>query len=193
MSSHLIVGLGNPGSAYEWTRHNFGFKVVRAYAEKHGFAFRSGLNGIADFAQREIQGNKIALILPMTYMNTSGQAVRLFMDYFKMPLECLMVVADDIALPFGRMRLRSEGSAGGHNGLKSIEEHLGTQGYPRLRMGIGDRLHGGLADYVLGQFTPEERTDLPSLIEKGVAVLEVWISEGILKATQAASIIKMEK
>lgn len=173
--SLLVVGLGNPGSAYEGTRHNVGFQVVKMWAAKQDLSFRAAAHLSAELAQGKVGEMKVLLLLPMTYMNSSGEAVRLCVDYFKVSLEDLLIVCDDIALPLEEMRLRLEGSAGGHNGLKSIEAHLGTQKYPRLRIGIGDRAEGDLSDHVLGRFTEQESRLLPEIFTRAVEVLDMWI------------------
>jgi peptidyl-tRNA hydrolase, PTH1 family len=174
----LVVGLGNPGKAYDETRHNVGFRVVRRLAEKIGIPFHQGSYFSGEIAQGRMEGKKVIFLLPMTYMNSSGQSVKMCADYFKISSEQILVVCDDVALPFGTLRLRAEGSSGGHNGLKSVEEHLGTKNYPRLKIGIGDRKQGGLADYVLGRFSADENESLPNVIEKAALVVERWIVDG---------------
>ncbi len=178
----FVVGLGNPGSQYEETRHNIGFKVLRAFAKKQGFVFRKALNGIGELAQGNIGESKVILLLPMTYMNTSGGPVRVFVDYFKLSIENILVVSDDIYLPFGSMRIKEKGSAGGHNGLKSIETHLNTQNYARLKVGVGEDFEGDLADHVLARFNPEEQKELPRIIENAVHAIYLWILEGSAEA-----------
>jgi len=128
--------------------------------------------------------DKVILLLPKTYMNLSGKAVRKVLDYYKIDLAHLIVTADDIALDFGILRFREKGSAGGHNGLKDIESHLGTQEYKRLRLGIGDREHGLLEDYVLTPFTPQERELLPKVIEEGAEVLDKLIQGMYERSTE---------
>lgn len=174
-SYRLIVGLGNPGAAYEETRHNIGFRVIRALADKYKLSFRSASQLEGEVAKGIVQEKKALLFLPMTYMNESGHAVKRCLDYFKVPLGALLVVSDEIYLPLGTMRLRKEGSSGGHNGLKSIEAHLGSQNYARLRIGISDRQEGELADYVLGRFSPEEREKLPEIVEKACEQVIDWL------------------
>lgn len=176
---HLIVGLGNPGAAYEGTRHNIGARAVLKLAKKEGLKFRSEplLNG--ELAAGVVEEERVLFFLPMTYMNSSGTAVRRTMGYFKLLLQHLIVVCDDIALPFGTIRFREKGSAGGHNGLKSIEEHLGTQSYARLRIGVGDRKEGDLADHVLSRFTAEEEKEIPPMLEKAISSLKLWLKKGI--------------
>lgn len=170
----LIVGLGNPGKSYELTRHNVGFEVVKALAKKKGWSFHRDAKIEGEIAQGSVGEQKWFLLLPETYMNSSGEAVRRCVEYFKVPLEEILVVCDDIALPFGTLRLREKGSAGGHNGLRSIEEHLGSQHYARLRIGVGDRMEGDLADHVLGKFLAEEQEKLPTLIADASASVEKW-------------------
>lgn len=176
---YLIVGLGNPGKAYEMTRHNVGFEIVQTFAKAHQWNFRAVPQLKGELAQGALHGKKVVLLRPMTYMNLSGSSVQLCAHFFKVPLGHLMVVSDEIALPLGSLRLRGGGSAGGHKGLLSIEEALGTKEYPRLRVGVGDRTHGDLADYVLGSFTAEERTALPSIIERAEKALDLWMISGM--------------
>lgn len=182
--TRLIVGLGNPGTAYELTRHNVGFRVVKALADKKGMVFRQSSIVSGEIAQGRVNEQKVILLLPMTYMNSSGQAVKLCVDYFKIALENILVVSDDVNLPFGTLRFRTGGSAGGHNGLKSVEEHLGTQEYPRLRIGINAPHPAELADYVLAKFTAEETSELPKVIDQSASIVEQWIAGGIKAATQ---------
>lgn len=180
----LIVGLGNPGKKYEKTRHNFGFMVVRAFAEKNSWIFKSNRNLEGEIASGKIGERKTILLLPKTYVNLSGQAVRKVLDYYKVDLTHLVVVADDIALDFGTLRFREKGSSGGHNGLKDIESSLGTQEYQRLRLGTGDRQHGLLEDYVLAPFTLEEQKHLPKVIEEGVNFLDKWLMKETYETTK---------
>ncbi|HSW86866.1 MAG TPA: aminoacyl-tRNA hydrolase [Rhabdochlamydiaceae bacterium] len=180
----LIVGLGNPGKAYELTRHNAGFRVVQTFAEKKGLPFRQAAIVSGEIAQGRVNDHKVILLLPMTYMNSSGQAVKLCVDYFKIALENILVVSDDVNLPFGKLRIRANGSAGGHNGLKSVEEHLGTQEYPRLRIGIGEPHPVELAEYVLTKFTAEETSALTEVVDQTISMIEQWITVGIKAASQ---------
>lgn len=192
-SFFLIVGLGNPGSAYDKTRHNIGFSILEQLAIKNGWAFKDASRLQGRLAQGVINGRKGLLLLPMTYMNSSGESLRLCMDYFKVLTNNIMVVSDDISIPFGTLRLKPSGSSGGHNGLKSIESHLGTQIYPRLRVGVGDRTHGALADFVLSRFSESEMQQIPQIIERSANALEVWVKEGIVKAMQHANGRQEEK
>lgn len=139
-----------------------------------------------------VEGQKVHLLLPMTYMNLSGQSVARVLNYFKMTSQDLLVVTDDIALSFAKQRLRMKGSAGGHNGLASIQAHLGVN-YPRLRVGVGDREHGSLADHVLGKFTPLEAEQLGSICEEAFAVFHCWLKEGIEIAMNRANLSKAPK
>lgn len=178
----LIVGLGNPGKKYDMTRHNFGQMVLRAFAEKHHFSFKKERDLKGEVAKGTWKEGKLFLLFPTTYMNLSGQSIRKTTDFYKISLEDVLVISDDVALPFGTLRFRSEGSAGGHNGLKSVEESFGTQDYQRLRMGVGEPVVGYLEDYVLSPFTREEQEKLPEMITQGVTFLEEWLSgenEGI--------------
>jgi PTH1 family peptidyl-tRNA hydrolase len=186
-TKRLIVGLGNPGAAYIGTRHNIGFCVVQAFAKERGFHFRQVTNIKGELAQGNVGESKVFLLTPVTYMNNSGEAVRACLDYFDISVEDMMVVVDDIALPFGKIRLRPQGTAGGHNGLKSVEAYVRTQYYSRLRVGIADREHGDLADYVLGRFTAEESSKLPEIVKQAVSVLETWVTNGIGPAMQSAN------
>ena len=188
MNVFLIVGLGNPGVAYEETRHNIGFKVVKAFVNKHGLKVRQASQFSGDLAEGFWENNKIIVLLPMTFMNSSGCAVRLCADYFHIQPHQMLVICDDVALPFGKLRMRERGSAGGHNGLKSIEAHLNSQSYPRLRIGVDGADQIELADYVLGKFTAEEMADVPEIVNKAVAVVETWVSKGVIKAMQLANV-----
>lgn len=174
---YLIVGLGNIGAEYAQTRHNIGFKVVDTLAGTMGGSFASDRYGaVTTFRHR---GQEVFLLKPSTYMNLSGKAVRYWMQKERIPVENVFVVVDDIALPFGHLRIRKNGSDGGHNGLKSIAECLGGQNYARLRFGIGgDFPKGAQVDYVLGQWSGEEAEALPELLKTaGEAVLS-FVAEG---------------
>lgn len=192
MERRLIVGLGNPGEKYSTTRHNLGFIVVGALAKKYGLSFKKEREWMSAVAAGKVGGNDVSLLLPMTYMNLSGGAVRRACDYYKIPFEdeaSLLVVVDDVYIRFGSMRLKEEGTSGGHNGLKNIEEHLQTRHYARLRMGIGPEEMeemGLLEEYVLSSFTASEVQSLPQFVERGVAVLEQWLNLGWEAAKKAA-------
>ena len=183
----LITGLGNPGSVYAETRHNIGSQVVRYFARKHGSSLSKSLKVRGELAQGHVRGTKFILLLPLTYMNRSGESVRYCATHFNLELTKTLIVSDDVDLPWGAIRLRERGSAGGHNGLKSVEQHLGTQDYPRLRIGVGRPQGEVLADYVLGPLAPEEKRSLPQVLEKASCVLELWMAEGIKAAMNVAN------
>lgn len=175
----LFVGLGNPGKKYEATRHNIGFLVLKSLAASLEWEFKEKSPFYAWVARGEYKGQSIHLLMPTTYMNESGLAVRRYMDYVKTEVQDLLVVVDDVALPYGELRLRSMGSSGGQNGLKSVEAHLGTQHYARLRMGIGHPGDHHMADFVLSGFTKEEQMILPQFIQSGANVLKQLVDESI--------------
>lgn len=168
----LIVGLGNPGAEYARTRHNIGFQVLDHLAGAFGAVFASERHG--DVAEFRHKARTFLLLKPGTFMNLSGKAVRYWMDKEKVPLERVLVITDDLALPFGKVRVRSSGGDGGHNGLASVNEVLGVQDYARLRFGIGnDFPRGRQSEYVLGDWTPEERELLEERVElAGKAALQ---------------------
>lgn len=176
----LIVGLGNPGLLYTKTRHNVGFIVVRAWAKRHGFRFKNDRRFLGKWAKGAVKEHALALLLPTTYMNLSGRAVARLVHFLKIPLKDLLVVADDVALPLGQVRLRPSGSSGGHNGLISIEQELSSADYPRLRVGIG---RGEvLKDHVLGRFTKEELKGLEEGQRRAEEALALWLEQGIDRA-----------
>lgn len=181
----LIVGLGNPGRSYAHTRHNLGMLVVSAFAEKQGWTFKPNRRLKGDVAHGKRGEQTLYLLLPMTYMNLSGQAVRAAVDYYAIATEQLIVVVDDAEIDLGTYRLRASGRSGGHNGLKSIESQLSVH-YPRLRMGVGPRGPGELEDFVLGTFTAKEKQQLPRVLEQGVALLETWLDQGLDKSREKA-------
>ncbi len=161
---YLVVGLGNIGAEYANTRHNIGFKVLDALAEASNISFMTARDG--DMATLKHRGRTIYLLKPSTYMNLSGKAVRYWMDQERIPRENLLIISDDIALPFGTFRMRKNGSEGGHNGLKSITECLGDNQYARMRFGVGgDFPKGRQVDYVLGEFSDEERKAMPERLK----------------------------
>ncbi|ANS76381.1 peptidyl-tRNA hydrolase [Paenibacillus yonginensis] len=167
-----IVGLGNPGPKYEKTRHNIGWMALDALAERHQIAIKQS-KCKALIGEGNIGGTKVYLIKPMTFMNLSGEAVRAFMDYYKVPLEDLIVVYDDLDTEVGKIRLRYQGSSGGHNGIKSIIQHTGTQTFNRIRMGISRPEPGyAIIDYVLGTFPKQQAEALKSSIEQTCDALE---------------------
>lgn len=189
----LFVGLGNPGPQYEMTRHNMGYLVIRAFAHRLGWSLREDRRFNVQVVKGVLDNHTIHLLLPLTYMNLSGNAVRQYVDYFKIPLHHLVVVTDDIALPFGQLRLRNMGSAGGHNGLKSIEASLGTSHYKRLRMGIGHPGEAMLANYVLEAFSHQERQELKTFIDRGVEVLERLLKESFINVMTSVNTVPRQK
>jgi PTH1 family peptidyl-tRNA hydrolase len=175
---YLISGLGNIGAEYELTRHNIGFLVLDQLADKLNAKFST--QRLADKAEGWYKGRTLHLIKPGTYMNLSGKAVLYWMNALKIPKENLLVVVDDVALPFGSLRMRGKGSTAGHNGLRSIETELGGSDYPRLRFGIGDNFpRGHQVDYVLSRFTQEEFDALPKYIDKAVEMILSFCTQGL--------------
>lgn len=174
----LIVGLGNIGAEYADTRHNIGFMIADELVKKADATFSTlRYARYAEFRQR---GKQVHVIKPTTYMNLSGKAVNYWMQELKIPLSQVLVVVDDIALPFGTIRLKPKGSSAGHNGLKSIEALCGGQQYPRLRFGVGDHFpKGRQADYVLSGFDDDETPHLPELIERSTKIIESFIQIGV--------------
>ena len=189
---HLVVGLGNPGREYVGTRHNVGFELLDRLAHRLGWisaegefdrAARSNFEGLALDGSVDLRAGgfeKLLLLKPMTFMNLSGRAVRAAMTFYNVPLENVLIVLDDLALPCGKIRLRSGGSSGGHNGLKDIERALGTDQYPRLRIGIDaapPRIPG--RDYVLGRFTETQRDALDPALDRGCNAVMTWMESGL--------------
>ncbi len=158
----LIIGLGNPGEKYEYTKHNIGFLTVDNLANQIGVnnftKTTSKFNAL--ITEARIDGQKILLVKPLTYMNLSGEAVRPIIDWYKVDIDDMVVIYDDLDLPLGKIRYREKGSAGGHNGMKSIIQHLQTESFKRIRIGIGRSQHGSVVDYVLTTFSKEEKEDI---------------------------------
>lgn len=175
---YLIVGLGNIGDEYRETRHNIGFKILDALAEASNISFATERYG--DVGRMRLKNQQLVLLKPSTYMNLSGNAVRYWKEKENIDLDHILVVVDDIALPFGAIRLKQRGSDAGHNGLKNIALMLGTDVYPRLRFGVGnDFPRGGQIDYVLGNFTLEQRLALGARIEVAVDAIKTFCLAGI--------------
>ena len=176
----LIVGLGNPGEKYENTRHNVGFQVIDELAERQGKPVQrlkfKALTGLLT-----IGGEKALVMKPVTYMNLSGEAVRPAADFYKLPPERILVISDDVALAAGRLRIRAKGSAGGHNGLKSIIQHLGTDQFPRIRVGVGEKPHPDydLADWVLGRPQGEDKKAIDGAVKRAADAVECILSQGL--------------
>ena len=175
---YLIVGLGNIGSEYQGTRHNIGFSVLDAFAAASNTSFSTQRYG--DVAEVRVKNQQLILLKPSTYMNLSGDAVRYWKQKENIPLENILVVVDDIALPFGAIRIKGKGSDGGHNGLKHINQMLQTQNYARLRFGVGnDFPQGGQVDYVLGHFDAEQRAAMPERLKVAVDAIKAFCLSGL--------------
>ncbi len=171
----MIVGLGNIGSRYDETRHNTGFMVVDQLARDYQLGAFSHLKQEAVAANGIINGEKVMLVKPTTFMNDSGRAVGPLVDYYGLDLADLVVVNDDLDMPVGRVRLKTHGASGGHNGLKSIINALGTKDFNRVKLGIDHPQHGTVVSHVLGKFTPEERPRFDDAVERAEHALEDWI------------------
>ncbi|MBO5862410.1 MAG: aminoacyl-tRNA hydrolase [Bacteroidales bacterium] len=175
--NYLIVGLGNIGVEYANTRHNMGFMVLDAWAQASNIVFESGRYGST--ATVSFKGRKFTLLKPSTYMNLSGKAVRYWLTELKLQPDQLLVISDDLNIPFGTLRLRKNGSAGGHNGLTNINELIGTQEYARIRMGIGNDFgRGQQVDYVLGELSAEEKEQMPELCKRVIDGVKAWALMG---------------
>lgn len=180
--SWLIVGLGNPGSPYDRTRHNVGFRVVDTLAQSLGVKVnRSKFRALT--ATATLNGEKVLLMKPQTFMNASGLAVSDAMGFYKIPRERVLIIADDISLPVGKIRIRKDGSAGGHNGLKSLISALGGQDFPRIKVGVGEKPHADydLADWVLSRFTGSEEKALAPAIAHAAEAVEYYLKQGAEK------------
>ena len=175
---YLIVGLGNIGDEYQGTRHNIGFRMLDAFAKASNIAFEDKRYGFVGHGR--VKNAELVLLKPSTYMNLSGQAVRYWMNEEKIPLENLFILVDDLNLPFGTIRMRKAGSAGGHNGLKNIEQCLCTPNYCRLRFGIGnDYAHGAQVDFVLGHWTVEEEAQMEERLGRVSEIVQSFCLQGI--------------
>ena len=171
----LIVGLGNPGKEYSNTRHNIGFITIDEFVKSKNITFdKKKFDGI--YAEEMINGDKIIYLKPQKYMNLSGEVVKDFINYFKIDIENVLIISDDVSLPFGKIRLRAKGSSGGHNGLKNIELNIGTQEYKRMKIGIGSNNNYDMKDYVLGHFNKEEEKQISDNFVKTNAILQSFIS-----------------
>lgn len=179
----VIVGLGNPGKKYENTRHNVGFIAIDALADKYGISI-SEKKHKALCGSGVIEGNKVVLVKPQTFMNLSGESVRSIMDFYKIdPEEDMLVIYDDISLAPGNIRIRKKGSAGGHNGIKSIIAHAGTQNFMRVKVGVGEKPSGwDLADYVLGHFSDEDNVKLKEIMPDIIQAVTFMVQGDVDKA-----------
>lgn len=180
---HLVVGLGNPGADYAKTRHNAGFALADLLAKRWRAEWRAAKKFQAQVARAEPDGRKILLCEPQTTMNASGEAVGAMVNFYRLPLTGLLVAVDDADLPLGEIRLRPRGSSGGHHGLESIEQHLGSREFARLRIGIG-RADGAreITDYVLGRFSATDSVLMKKVLERAADQVECWLVGGIQKA-----------
>ena len=179
----LIVGLGNPGAEYAGTRHNVGFAAADAIASAFGFgAFRSKFDGL--IAEGKIGNEKVYLLKPQTYMNLSGESVGEAARFYKIPADHVLVISDDVSLPAGKLRIRGGGSAGGHNGLKNIIQHLGTDKFPRIKVGVGSPRPGehDMVDWVMGKPMGEDRTAVEDALDRAGDAAKALITEGIDRA-----------
>lgn len=181
--SWLVVGLGNIGDQYEGTRHNVGFQVVDELAERAGVPVQKlKYRALTNTAQ--IGGEKVLLMKPVTFMNLSGEAVRPAVDFYKVSPDHVLVISDDVALPVGKLRVRRGGSAGGHNGLKDIIRHLGTDQFPRVKVGVGEKPHPDydMADWVLGKFQGEDKKIIDQAVKRAADAVELLLSQEVDKA-----------
>lgn len=180
----LIAGLGNPGPDYAATRHNIGFAVVERLADQWSAVWNTNKRFNARLAKAERDGRKVTLCQPQTFMNASGEAVAAVSRFYQLPPDKVLVVLDDADLPLGQLRLRADGSCGGHHGLESVEKQMGTRAYPRLRIGIGRRRDDDreIADYVLGRFAAAERPVVQEVVDRACRQVECWLTEGIQAA-----------
>jgi PTH1 family peptidyl-tRNA hydrolase len=182
-SPALVAGLGNPGPEYAGHRHNVGFQVIEVLARSHGLTFSRRKELKAHVAEGQIAGRAVLLAKPQTYMNLSGRALGRLQRTYEIPPEQILIVYDDLDLPLGRLRMRPEGGSGGHKGMRSIIDVLGTQAFPRLRVGV-DRPPGRMdpAEYVLRPFDEEQQELLDDVLERAVAAIECWLVDGIVAA-----------
>ena len=179
----LIVGLGNPGREYEYTRHNFGFLVLEEFARKHHLKFAKSNLTAGLMAKGEVDDQEVVLLLPTTFVNNSGTAVKSLMVKKEIPASEVLIVCDDVNLDFGQMRIRDKGSAGGHNGLKSVIKYLQTQEFARLRVGVGSpKTKDEMVDFVLSEFTSPEKKALPTIMSSAMECCRLWLGGGTTEA-----------
>ncbi len=174
----LVVGLGNPGSKYEWTRHNVGFEIVdRLAAGGSGASFQRKFDGL--FAEAQVDFQRVLLLKPQTFMNLSGRSVAQVLRFYKIEVADLLVICDDLNLPLGKLRIRGGGSDGGQKGLRDITAQIGTDAYARLRVGIGDRAEIDASDFVLSRFRPTERAVMDDSMILASQAVAVWVAQGL--------------
>jgi PTH1 family peptidyl-tRNA hydrolase len=187
----LVIGLGNPGSQYAQTRHNIGWMVLDRIADRVGRSGRGRQRDRAESIHIRLGGEEVLLAKPLTYMNLSGDAVRRLMARERVPSSDVLIVADDFALPFGKLRFREGGSHGGHNGLRSIIEELGTERISRLRVGIGEPGRAAV-DHVLSRFQPDEQARLPVLLDAAADGIEAWVTDGTARAANRFNAFELQ-
>lgn len=189
---YLLVGLGNPGKEYTSTRHNLGYMVIQYLSDQYDVELKNKQFG--RIGRTLLQNTQVYFLLPTTYMNDSGKAVQFYKELYQIKLQNILVVVDDLALPFGTMRLRMNGSSGGHNGLKSISNHLHTEQYPRLRVGIGTDMEMiDKAEFVVAPFMQKEQKYLHTIVESASCVAKSYIVEGQAPATRLATLFHLRK
>ncbi len=181
MSTYIVAGLGNPGPTYQWTRHNAGFLFLDRLADRENISItKKSFSGFC--GELSLAGHRLILLKPQTFMNLSGVSVMQALQFHKLPLSHVIVIHDELDLPFGTVRFKNGGGHGGHNGLRSIMENLGKSDYIRLRIGIGKSLHGDTTSHVLGKIPPEQMEALSRVLDGGIEMFKVMLTEGLPKA-----------
>ena len=181
MSTYIVTGLGNPGSTYQWTRHNAGFLFLDRLADQENISItKKSFSGFC--GEMSFSGHRLILLKPQTFMNLSGLSVMQALQFHKLPIENLIVIHDELDLPFGSVRFKNGGGHSGHNGLRSIIENLGKGDFIRLRIGIGKSLHGDTTSHVLGKIPPDQMEALPRVLDGGIEMFKVMLVEGLLKS-----------
>jgi len=181
MSTYIVAGLGNPGPTYQWTRHNAGFLFLDRLADRENSAItRKSFSGFC--GELSFSGHRLIFLKPQTFMNLSGLSVMQALQFHKLPLSNLIVIHDELDLPFGVVRFKNGGGHGGHNGLRSIMENLGKGDFTRLRIGIGKSPHGDTTSHVLGKIPPDQMEALPRVLDGGVEMLKTMLTEGLPKS-----------
>lgn len=174
----LVVGLGNPDKKYEKTRHNCGFRAIDFYAEKNNLTFKSKFKGM--YCEQLVNNERLILLKPQTYMNLSGESVIKFVKYYNIDLKDLIIIYDDIDFEVGTFKIKRNGSAGGHNGIKNIISHLGTNEFPRVKVGVGAKPQGGdLVNHVLGHFSKEDEKKMDEVLDEAVAAVETIVTQDV--------------
>ncbi|QGU96569.1 aminoacyl-tRNA hydrolase [Clostridium bovifaecis] len=187
----LIVGLGNPGKEYEHTRHNVGFDIIDLLSKKYNIDVnRKKFKGM--YGDGKVNGERVLLLKPTTYMNLSGESVKEIVEFYKIPNENVIVIYDDISLEVGRLRIREKGSAGGHNGIKSIISYLGSEVFPRIKVGVGQPSKEELVSFVLGKFSKEDRERLEKVFKAAIDAVGAIIEEGTIEAMNKYNGFKSE-